>query len=433
MAIYSYNDFKTAAERAGLLEEFSSADLKLAEKNPDAGMSLLKCKSDYKNASTDEEKALINAKANNVRSSFGGYTGGGDGGSFSLTQLSPQNFEYTSAPTYSREYKKKADDLLSALTNYKDFTYDASKDPLYSQYKKAYTREGKRATEDTVASASAATGGRPSSYAVTAAAQQGNYYASQLSDKIPELYEVAYNKYLNDFSLKQSQLAAVQDADQAAYQKYLNQLSQYNTDRSFAYNKHLNEIDSQRQEASDALEKAQIAANYGDYSGLKDLGITPDTESAAEQAQYEQFLELAKIAADAGDYSYVEQLLGGKITPSDDNNKRTVSLFDTDEYKTAQLLDKINGNNDATTAFLQKYGLLSVQEPGPKSVSEAGGREKAYTYLTDQGYDVLTLREFGALKRDVDNGVIKPNQKESAIIQCSTYEEYLNMLFSWAG
>ena len=314
MAIYTYADFEQAAKQAGLLNQFSKADLTLAQQNPDAGMSILKYKQDYLNASTDEARAAANAGAEGVRSSWGGYTGGGDGGSFRLDAMSPNDFTYGSAPsfvdttvkpTYTNRYDDTYQDLLGQVLNRPEFSYSPDTDPLYSAYTKQYTREGKRATEDALGAAAAATGGLPSTAAVSAAAQAGNYYAAQMTDKIPELYQLAYNKYVTDHSMKLSDLGAVQSAEQADYSKFLDQMNQYNTDRNFLYNQylaqldqynadrnfgygqHLDEVNNQtliRQEnaaLSDAewqrkYELAQLAAGYGDYSGLRELGIEPD-------------------------------------------------------------------------------------------------------------------------------------------------------------
>ena len=314
MAIYTYADFEQAAKQAGLLNQFSKADLTLAQQNPDAGMSILKYKQDYLNASTDEARKAANAGAESVRSSWGGYTGGGDGGSFHLDAMSPNDYTYGSAPsftdttvkpTYTNRYDDTYQKLLGQVINRPEFSYSPDTDPLYSAYTKQYTREGKRATEDALGAAAAATGGLPSTAAVSAAAQAGNYYSAQMADKIPELYQLAYNKYVTDHSMKLSDLGAVQSAEQADYSKFLDQMNQYNTDRNFLYNQylaqldqynadrnfgygqHLDEVNNQtliRQEnaaLSDAeyqrqLELAQLAAGYGDYSGLRELGIEPD-------------------------------------------------------------------------------------------------------------------------------------------------------------
>lgn len=287
MAIYTYADFEQAAKSAGLLNQFSKADLTLAQQNPDAGMSILKYKQDYLNASTDEARAAANAGAEGVRSSWGGYTGGGDGGSFHLDAMSPNDYTYGSAPEYTSRYDGTIQGLLNQVVNREEFSYNPDTDLLASAYKKQYAREGQRATQDTLGAAAAATGGLPSSYAVSAAGQAGNYYASQMADKIPELYQLAYNKYVSDHSMKLSDLGAVQSAEQADYNKYLNQLNQYNTDRNFGYGQYLDEVNNQtliRQEnaaLSDSeyqrqLELAQLAASYGDYSGIEALGISPN-------------------------------------------------------------------------------------------------------------------------------------------------------------
>ena len=231
--------------------------------------------------------------------------------------------------------------------NREDFSYDPATDPLYQNYRKQYTREGQRATEDALGAASAASGGLPSSYASTAAGQAGNYYAAQMTDKIPELYQLAYNQYLNDYNMQLSDLGVVQGAEQSDYDKYLNQLSQYNTDRNFdynawrdqynminnnlqtalgmsdseynrylndlnqyntdrnfAYNQLLDEIDSQTREREEALNNAILAGQYGDYSYLNDMGINTDNNPTDWERQY----NLALLAAEYGDYSGLRAL-----------------------------------------------------------------------------------------------------------------------------
>lgn len=309
MATYTYEDFQRAAQEAGLLGQFSEADMRLAQQNPDAGMSILKYKTDYRNAPTDEARALANQGAESIRSSYGGYTGGGNGGSFRLDTLSPRNYTASPAPEYENRYDGRINDLLNQIVNRPDFSYDAEFDPLFSQYKKQYTREGQRATQDALGQAAAASGGLPSSYAVTAASQAGDYYASQLTDKIPELYQLAYQKYMNDYNMKLSDLQAVQGAEQSDYDKYLNALGQYNTDRNFEYAQLLDEVNSQTSRREEELQRALTAAEFGDNSFLNRLGISTDNDPNALARQ----LELAKLGAQYGDYT---GLNGLGITPN---------------------------------------------------------------------------------------------------------------------
>lgn len=385
MPTFTYDQFQKAAQDSGLMGEFSAADLSLAQRNPDAGMSLLKYKQDYHAATTDEARALANLGAEGIRSSYGNYTGGDNGGSFYLDRLSPSSFDGGRAPTYENQYAgdiadlweqqknygsydygeaapvynnrydDTIQDLIQGILNREDFSYDPATDPLYQNYRKQYTREGQRATADTLGQAAAASGGIPSSYATTAAAQAGNYYAAQMTDKIPELYQLAYNQYLNDYNMQLSDLGVVQGAEQSDYDKYLNELNQYNTDRAFDYNawldeynmtkdqlqtaqgleqldytKYLNElqqfntdrefnygqlldeIDSQTMERQEAVDNALRAAEFGDYSFLQDMGIDTSNNPADFERQY----TLALLAAEYGDFSGLEAL---GITPSAQN------------------------------------------------------------------------------------------------------------------
>jgi hypothetical protein len=287
---YTYEDFEKALAASGLGGQFSEADLRLARQNPDAGMSILTYKQDYNNATTDEARALANAGANAVRESFGEYTAGADGSGFYKTMDSPGSFSYNEpAPTYNNTYGQQADSMLSEILNRKDFSYDHTTDPLYSSYKKTYTREGKRATADALGEAAAATGGIPSSYAVSAASQAGNNHVAKLADKVPELYEMAYNKYLQEYQMKFNDYEALQNRDQFEYSKYLDELSQYEANKNFDYAQWLDELDARAKEAtrianerSAALSEAYAAAEYGDFSKLEALGVNPDFEYLAQ-------------------------------------------------------------------------------------------------------------------------------------------------------
>lgn len=303
-SIYTYDQFEQAAKQAGLFDKFSQADLNLARQNADAGMSILKYKQDYKNATTDEARHLANLGAEDIRSSYGGYTGGQDGGSFHLDPMSPSSFNQQTAPTYENQYADQTKQLLDTIVNRPAFSWDPEKDQNVQAYQKMYTREGKRATQDTLAAASLATGGAPSSYAVSAATQAGDYYAAQMADKMPELYQQAYNRYLDEYSRQVQNLGLVQQAEQLDYGKFQDRLSQYNTDRAFDYGVLTDELNSQRNDRLEALEKAQLAGQYGDYSFLQDLGI----DTSKNSADWEKAYQMALLKAQMGDYSGMEAL-----------------------------------------------------------------------------------------------------------------------------
>ena len=87
------------------------------------------------------------------------------------------------------------DEALEAYMNREDFQYDMNGDALYQQYKDRYMEMGRDAMEDTMGQAAALTGGYGSSYAQSVGQQAYNSYMQQLGDVVPELYQLAYDRY----------------------------------------------------------------------------------------------------------------------------------------------------------------------------------------------------------------------------------------------
>lgn len=318
---YTYDDFVAQAQKEGMLGQFSSYDLDLAKTYPEFGLSILSLKKDYKNATTDEGRLLANEAANELRKSYGNYTAGSSGsGYYSTGKLPGQidstldqmgsfgSFEYgKEAPTYTNPYAQQQQALLDQIMNREDFSWSLDTDPLYPTYKKQYLREGQRASADALAQASAASGGRPSSYAATAASQAGDYYATKLSDVAPTLYQQAYDQYVQDYNMDLSSLSALNAQEQLAYQAYLNELAQFNTDRSFAYGQYLDEYS--RLESQLAAQQGQDAVDYNRY--LDQMALEEQEREAQRQAKqqaYENAMSLYQL------YGYVtpgmEDVLG---------------------------------------------------------------------------------------------------------------------------
>ena len=87
------------------------------------------------------------------------------------------------------------DEALQAYLNREDFQYDLNGDAMYRQYKDRYMELGKAAMEDTMGQAASLTGGYGSSYAQNVGQQAYNRYLQQLGDVVPELYQLAYDRY----------------------------------------------------------------------------------------------------------------------------------------------------------------------------------------------------------------------------------------------
>lgn len=221
MALYTYSDFENAAKSLGHFDTLSKADINLAKSNPDAGMSLLKYVNDYSLETNTSKQKQIENSINNLRQTYGGYKV--VNGQLQLTSPTATNFNYVSP------YADRISALTDAIAQRQPFSFDTEKDPSAQAAKKSYMRESRRATEDAIATASAMTGGIPSSYAVTAGTQAGDYHASQFADKIQALENAAYNRYLNENSLKQSELDSLLQRESneknAAYTEHMNRVN----------------------------------------------------------------------------------------------------------------------------------------------------------------------------------------------------------------
>jgi hypothetical protein len=290
-------------QQLGLQGQLSQADLDLAKKNPDAGIKLLDAKTKWNAATDDIGRKTANAEAEKIRSTYGGYTGGTAGAEWNIN-----------APKTPSSFSSEYDDLiLNEIKSFNDkkYEYDPTKDPVYSSYKKAYTREGKRTIEDTMASAAAMTGGIPSSYAVAAGQQAGNYYASQIADKIPELEAEAYRRHEQEKADLLTYIGMLQDERQTAYDKHIDDI---NYDIKMA--------DREISAEDRLISQAYDAAELGDFSQLEKLGILipehiknaakREIENKQDQQKFENDLLLAQFGAQLGDYSKAKDM---NITP----------------------------------------------------------------------------------------------------------------------
>lgn len=81
------------------------------------------------------------------------------------------------------------------IKNYGEFSYDVNSDALYQQYADQYVRQGKLASADVMGQAAAMTGGYGNSYASSVGNQAFQSYLQQLNDRVPELYQLALDRY----------------------------------------------------------------------------------------------------------------------------------------------------------------------------------------------------------------------------------------------
>lgn len=426
---YTYDDFVKAANQSGLMGQFSQDDLNLAQKYPEFGLSVLSLKKDYNNATTAEQRLLANQAANELRKSYGNYSGGADGGSFRLESKMNRrsddlldqlgsfgSFSYGEAPTYENAFAQQQKDLLDRILNREDFSWSKETDPQWSSYKKSYLREGDRATANALAQASAASGGRPSSYAVNAATQAGDYYATKLNDMIPTLYQQAYERYLDEYNMKLKDLNAVNQQEQLDYAKYLDRLGQFNTDRGFAYQNYADDYDRLRSQLADVQGQDQI-----DYARYLDEVSRQQTAQDSIRSQVDAILAAggspsANLVSESGYSSeYVKALEDAyRKQEAEKAAKKSSGGGGTMSLTTAKAMAKEGQFTDAVLNTLRKAGFTDDYIAQVYGYTGFGtGRDKL-GYDEDEGIFTWNGRRYNspeALAEDLDRANLTDAEK----------------------
>ncbi len=130
---------------------------------------------------------------------------------------------------YSSQWQSQLEDIVGKILNQKDFSYDLNGDALYRQYKDRYIQNGRMAMMDTLGQAATLTGGYGSSYAQSAGQQAYQGYLQGLNDKIPELYQLALERYdreVNGLYQRYTMLGEREGTDYDRYQQGLDREQQ---------------------------------------------------------------------------------------------------------------------------------------------------------------------------------------------------------------
>ena len=206
----------------------------------------------------------------------------------------------------NNEYRQTTASLLNDLKN-SQFSYNASRDPLYQQALQSTLKEANRTAEDVLARASIPSNGKASSYAVSAASQAANLLKSQLTDKQLEFYNAAYEKYYNDYANRLNLASAYDNLYNEDYSRLLNQASllQSLDERDYArYQDQGNEL-YDRLSAASALDATDYARYQDQYSQLLSQLDTLNGQYNTDYANWSQersdmYNRLATAIATAG-------------------------------------------------------------------------------------------------------------------------------------
>ena len=173
------------------------------------------------------------------------------------------------------QYGQQMQDALKAIQNRKKFSYDVNSDALYQQYKDKYVQQGKQAMQDTMGQAAALTGGYGSTYGQAVGQQQYNAYLQNLNDVVPELYQLALERYNMEGDDLKTQYSLLADQYQQEYGQYRDMLSDWQADRSFLSGRY----DSERN------------LDYGMWGDARDFAYQDYRNGIADQQWQKQYQE----------------------------------------------------------------------------------------------------------------------------------------------
>ena len=230
---------------------------------------------------------------------------------------------------YTPVWQDEADSYLSQYQNREDFSYDFNKDALYNQYKDQYIQQGKMAMMDTMGQAASMTGGYGNSYAQTVGQQAYNQQLNQLNEIMPELYNMALNRYtqegqdlLNMYNIymgkEEQEYGRYQDNYNNWYTQWQDLTNQYNTERELDYNKY----SADRSLAYDEYNTGRTQA-FNDYWNTTNLDYEKSRDAVSDaqwQATFDENKRQSELSASKSSGTGTKATTYTKLT-ADESNK----------------------------------------------------------------------------------------------------------------
>lgn len=281
-----------------------------------------------------------------------------------------------------------ADVLNQKVTNYINqdpYSYKSQNDASYQAAKDQYTKTGRQAMKDTMAQASALTGGYGNTYSQSVGQQQYNAQMDNLSQKAIEYEQQAYNRYVSDREQQLNTINALQNLDNTEYSRNRDAINDYNTFLNYLQNKYttLKSVDDdtfnreynvwQQQLGAQGTLMSTAQNNY-QYENTNDInnyqfGVNTDLQkqqlaeterknTADIKLGQQQLAETKASRLDTRNYN--NKLLKTKTTTSSKKTGSSNNSNSTQGKVTIKSIDKIVENGakmykDGTTAQLARY------------------------------------------------------------------------------
>ena len=176
-----------------------------------------------------------------------------------------QDYENNMPDPYESKYTDMIDDILDSIVNRPKFEYgteELNADPLYQMYADSYKKNAQLAMRDTMANATALSGGYGTSYAQSVGQQAYDATMAGLNDRALDFYDRAYGRYQDELQDLYNQMGVVTGLDATDYSRYRDEVSDYFTNRDYYNNRYNQEYGYDYGQYQDKLALQQWAEEY---------------------------------------------------------------------------------------------------------------------------------------------------------------------------
>lgn len=282
---------------------------------------------------------------------------------------------------YSSKWQAQINDIISRIGNREDFSYDVNGDALYQQYKDQYIQAGKMAMQDTMGQAAAMTGGYGNSYAAAVGNQAYQGYLQQLNDKVPELAQMAYDRYRQEGQDMLNLYSLYSDQENSDYGRYRDSVSDYLTERDYA---------TGRYDAERSFDYSKYADDrnfdYGVYADDRNLAYNDYRNSIADEQWQTQFDESVRQYNEQFEYGKErDSIADEQWQASYDESKRQFDesmSFSKQQYEDGKKQAEATGNSSAVLEHVSSISSAELVST-LKEYNEDGDNDGLASFLDD--------------------------------------------------
>ena len=248
-------------------------------------------------------------------------------------QQAQQNLQQVQAQkpqSYSSKYGAQLESILQQIQNPGEFKYDFNGDALFKAYADMYTQNAKQGALNAAGIAAGLTGGYGNTYAQSAANQAYQQNLSQLYDRGVDFMNAAYNRYAADRADRYDQMSALQNAENADYNRYRDTMTDYYADLDRAREDARYEDETGYNRYADMLNywQNQAAAENADWQAGEEMAYRYNTlDEEARQADQNEAYRYATLA---------EQVRGTNL---DEAYRRDAMVQDQAQFEATTKLD----------------------------------------------------------------------------------------------